>query len=318
MTSLPLAFPRRQAARALAGAALLAFLAGCEVPPGGTASGPAPASAPVPTETPDSAAARAYYARLQGDLLAQGLMRTDGGGPDTPFNARNLAENFIRVALYDEYAGSGGGFVARQTPSRLRRWVAPVRMTLEFGDAVPEDERAKDRAWVGAYAARLGRLSGHPTALVQGSGNFRIFVLTEDERRAFGPKLRAMMPGIDETAVRTIETMPRSTYCLVFAFSEGSESTYVDAVAVIRAEHPDLLRLSCYHEELAQGMGLANDSPVALPSIFNDDEEFALLTRQDELMLKMLYDQRLKIGMTPDEARPIVETLAKELLGGEG
>jgi hypothetical protein len=44
---------------------------------------------------------------------------------------------------------------------------------------------------------------------------------------------------------------------------------------VIRAEHPDLLRLSCLHEEIAQGLGLPNDSPRARPSIFNDDEEFA-------------------------------------------
>ena len=44
-------------------------------------------------------------------------------------------------------------------------------------------------------------------------------------------------------------------------------------------------------------MGLANDSPDARPSVFNDDEEFAFLTRHDELLLKMLYDPRLRPGM---------------------
>ena len=92
---------------------------------------------------------------------------------------------------------------------------------------------------------------------------------------------------------------------------------YNGAFAVVRAEHPDLLRLSCIHEEIAQGLGLPNDSPQARPSIFNDDEEFALLTRQDELMLKMLYSPELRPGMTEAEARPIVETLASRLLGGE-
>ncbi|MFN7052469.1 MAG: DUF2927 domain-containing protein, partial [Gemmobacter sp.] len=85
---------------------------------------------------------------------------------------------------------------------------------------------------------------------------------------------------------------------------------------VVRAEHPDLLRLSCLHEEIAQGLGLANDSPLARPSIFNDDEEFALLTRQDELMLKMLYDPALRPGMTAAEARPIVKAIATRLTGG--
>jgi acetyl-CoA acetyltransferase family protein len=83
------------------------------------------------------------------------------------------------------------------------------------------------------------------------------------------------------------------------------------------AEHPDLMRLSCLHEEITQGLGLANDSPAARPSIFNDDEEFALLTPMDELMLKMLYNPLLTPGMTEAEARPIVDSLATALVGGE-
>jgi hypothetical protein len=61
---------------------------------------------------------------------------------------------------------------------------------------------------------------------------------------------------------------------------KGNSGAYTRAVAVVRAEHPDLLRQSCIHEEIAQGLGLPNDSPAARPSIFNDDEEFALLTRR--------------------------------------
>jgi len=86
---------------------------------------------------------------------------------------------------------------------------------------------------------------------------------------------------------------------------------------VIRSEHPDLLRLSCIHEELTQGLGLPNDSPRARPSIFNDDEEFALLTDQDELLLRILYNPALRPGMTAAEARPIVESLARRLAGGD-
>jgi hypothetical protein len=76
------------------------------------------------------------------------------------------------------------------------------------------------------------------------------------------------------------------------------------------------MRQSCVQEELAQGLGLANDSPRARPSIFNDDEEFATLTRMDELLLRILYDRRLRPGMTEEEARPIVEVIAAELMGG--
>ena len=74
------------------------------------------------------------------------------------------------------------------------------------------------------------------------------------------------------------------------------------------------MQKSCIHEELAQGLGLANDSPHARPSIFNDDDEFATLTRQDELFLKMLYHPKLQPGMTIETAAPIVRKLAEVLV----
>ncbi|MBU9697414.1 DUF2927 domain-containing protein [Rhodobacteraceae bacterium HSP-20] len=301
----------------------LAILTGCT-----PALGPAPVApaqrpvdvaAPVPqTVSPASAAARAHYARVQAQLLSQGLLRTDGGGPDTPFTDRMLAENFIRIALYDEYARTAGGPVQRMTQSRIRKWEAPVRVGLRFGASTPPDRRAADTARVASFLQRLSRVTGHPIALDDNAPNFFIQIVSEDERRALGPQIRAALPGLSESEVAAITDMPRSTYCLVYAMSSGNGATYTRAFAVIRSEHPDLLRLSCLHEEIAQGLGLANDSPSARPSIFNDDEEFALLTRQDELMLKMLYNPALRPGMDETQARPIVESLAARLTGGEG
>ena len=147
--------------------------------------------------------------------------------------------------------------------------------------------------------------------------NFLISIVSEDERRALGPELRAALPDLSAQDVAGITDLPRSTYCIVLAQSAGSTGVYQHAFAVIRAEHPDLLRLSCIHEEIAQGLGLPNDSPMARPSIFNDDEEFALLTRMDELMLRILYNPALRPGMTEAEARPIVAELAQRLVDGE-
>ena len=74
------------------------------------------------------------------------------------------------------------------------------------------------------------------------------------------------------------------------------------------------MRKSCIHEEMAQSLGLSNDSKIARPSIFNDDEEFAFLTTHDENLLKILYDNRLKPGMNNKDALPIVTKIAKELM----
>jgi hypothetical protein len=271
----------------------------------------------VPTETPKSAAARAYYGQVQQALLSQGLLRTDGGGKDTPFTDRMLADNFIRVALFDEYSREGGAFVREETESQLRKWQVPVRVGLRFGTSVPPAKQATDRARIASFVARLSGLTGHPMRVDEANPNFWIYIVSEDEREALGPTIRATLPNLTPADVAGITAMQRSTYCLVYALSEGNSRAYTRAFAVIRSEHPDLLRLSCIHEEIAQGLGLANDSPRARPSIFNDDEEFALLTDQDELMLRILYNPALRPGMTLDEARPIVETLARRLTGGE-
>ncbi|MGK7754127.1 DUF2927 domain-containing protein [Roseovarius sp. C03] len=47
----------------------------------------------------------------------------------------------------------------------------------------------------------------------------------------------------------------------------------------------------------------------ARPSIFNDDEEFALLTTHDEMLLEALYNPALNPGMGLEEARPILRRL---------
>lgn len=309
---------RQIGALALVGVALL----GCSQSAVASRPGPAPGAAldqPPPTAapvTPESAAARAYYGQVQQALLSQGLLRTDGGGTDTPYTDRMLAETFVQIALYDEYIPGTGGAVASGKSSTLRRWEGPVRVGLRFGASVPADVRATDTARVASYLARLARVTGHSIRLDDSNPNFFLHIVSEDERRGLGPTLQAALPGLGAADVAGITQMPQSTYCAVLAQSRGQSGVYSRAFAVVRAEHPDLLRLSCIHEEIAQGLGLPNDSPRARPSIFNDDEEFALLTRMDEAMLRILYNPALRPGMTEAEARPIIFDLAAQMTGG--
>ena len=308
-----------------AGISMLALLA-CTPPAAITVaqppqSRPAPvlAVAPAPQPATPSAASeklRVYYKRLENDLVTRGLLRGDGGGPDTPFTDTQLAQNFVQIALFDEYVADGDLLRAKATASTLRRWDRPVRIATNFGPSITAEQRATDQEAVTDYAARLARVSGHPISVSDRNPNFHVLFLSEDDRQSAEDQIRALIPGIENASLRAILTMPRDQLCIVVAFSKDGQSAYSNALAVIRGEHPDLLRRSCIHEELAQGLGLANDSPRARPSIFNDDEEFGLLTTHDELLLRMLYDKRLRIGMDATQAAPIARTIATELTGG--
>ena len=73
------------------------------------------------------------------------------------------------------------------------------------------------------------------------------------------------------------------------------------------------MRKACIHEEIAQSLGLTNDSHLARPSVFNDDDEFATLTKFDEILLQILYDHRLNSGISKREASQLVRQIANEI-----
>lgn len=294
---------------------LPALLAGC------VASAPPPPPPALPPVAPEPSAAtlagQDYYRKVEANYITQGRMREDGGGPDTPFTTRDLVENFIAIAFYDEFAEKDGALVAGGGESTLHRWQAPMRVALSFGVSVPEDQRSADRAAIGEFTRRLARITGHPVVLTDRNPNHTVFILNPEERAGAGALIRAAAPQTSAAAIRSVEEMRPDIYCTAFTFTVGKGAVIDRAVSVIRGELTPKLRALCIHEELAQSMGLINDSPRARPSIFNDNEEFALMTWQDELMLKMLYDPRLRPGMTLAEARPIVEVIAAGLMGGE-
>ncbi|WP_120502215.1 DUF2927 domain-containing protein [Roseovarius sp. EL26] len=315
---------RRRWADKWAGGLALLLLTACVTP-----QPPAPAPPPDPeaggfgTQAPvrpseQSLALARYYGRVQADLLVQGLLRVDGGGVDTPFTDTDLVRNFDRIAFYDEYAPNGGFAKGSEQAGGLRKWAGPVRLGIEFGGSVPQAQRDLDTQVVQDYSRRLARITGHPISVGNArSANFHVLFMGEDDRTEAVTRIKQIEPGVNAATLGMIQRLPRSIHCIVVAFAAQENSrTYRSAVALIRAEHPNLTRKSCVHEELAQGLGLANDSPKARPSIFNDDDEFALLTTHDEMLLKMLYDPDLHVGMKREEVLPLIREMAAELTEG--
>ena len=299
-------------------AAVLA-LAGCDAmrhvaPP--AARPEAPATSAAPEADGDAGSLVAFYAGVEGDLTASGRMRRETAPTDAPYSVEDLAANFERIALYDEYVDLGDRFVRSETPSFLRRWNRPVRVGVMTGPSVAEEESARDRANVAAFTSRVAGLTGLDMGLSDGSDvNFLVLFMNSDERAAFADQVAARYPEFAPAVMGALRDTPLDTFCTAYAFSDPADRALYSAVIVlIRAEHPPLTRLSCVHEEMAQAMGLPNDSPDARPSLFNDSLEFALLTEHDEILLRMLYDPRLAPGMTAAEARPLLPAIAKDAM----
>jgi hypothetical protein len=255
-----------------------------------------------------------FFTRVETGLLTRGLLRADGGGPDVPFTDEMLARNFMALAFSQEFSGIGGRLVRERSDAVLYRWVEPVRIQPHFGTSVAQSRADRDRGEIVRLARRLEETTRHPVNVVDKGGNLHVLVLNDQELRLSPPLLKELMPEITRAELDYVREMPRETYCVVIGSDPSRKGVYARAVAVIRAELPTALRTSCLHEEIAQGLGLADDSPQARPSIFNDDDEFGRLTTQDELLLRMLYDSRLTPGMTAADAAPMVRRLATEYM----
>lgn len=213
-----------------------------------------------------------------------------------------VVESFIDIALGSEHAER-----RRQT----RKWTTPIRYTLvhNTGDAALHERLVATQF---AHLAMLTGLSIEPAA-DPASANFRIVLSSESRlREDFQRHL-----GWDSAAER--EKFFRETVC-VANFASRRNGRITRAVAVIpvdRARSRGKL-LSCFVEELAQVLGLPNDSDKVFPSVFNDRSIDDYLSGLDVVLLRILYDPRLTPGMEEAEVRPLVRRIAEEMARGGG
>ena len=256
---------------------------------------------------------RQRYDHLATGLIAKGLLRTDGGSKSPRATPEALLELFNSLAFYDEYEPSSGFQPAQATPTALSKWQRPVKINLHFGPSLNPETRVTDTKFLSDYAAQLSNITRHPIELTTELGNFHVVLVDEVHRMNMVQNLRKKDVLVPPTIQQVIQQMPADIHCMVLTLSaRHSPHIHEQALAIIRAEHPPVLKKACFHEEIAQGLGLHNDNPAAHPSIFNDDDEFALLTEQDALLLRILYDPRLPAGIELHEAQPILKQLIME------
>lgn len=85
------------------------------------------------------------------------------------------------------------------------------------------------------------------------------------------------------------------------------------AVVVFDIDSRDELMRHCIAEEMVQVMGIPNDACNYRPSLFCEDDIVDEMQPADRIILRTLYDPRLKPGMTRAEAMPIAREIIREL-----
>lgn len=315
--------------------AVILGLAGCATTHGVTKSGVTNSGVTSDRAvSPDGSRAYRDYAEK---AQSEGLLRNDAVASDLPYDAALLARNFEKVVFDQEAQKVSVNPAAKKQVYRLTRWDAPIRYRFA-GDAV----QAADRATVAALTARLSQV-GVSLALAEPgeTANMIIAVMTPKARDHWygslgGERRKQLRNTLVEAWVQTVNVPcagmvgrskrraaadrrrrpeRRNADAGALAASEAGAAGdfgFNRAMIFIKSELTGAHRESCFQEEIAQSLGLLNDHDDVRPSIFNDRNEFAVVTNHDLDLLRILYDERLKPGMTRDRAMPIVRRIVRE------
>jgi len=228
------------------------------------------------------------------------LCLTAAGGAETPrlvttLTSDQLVRNFDTIVFHNEFD--------RSEDTRLRKWVAPVRIYV--------DVRAGDPALIAdtvrSHIEHLAGISGHDIALTDDPAAANTTVVFERESLLDMVKSDYFEPDFD------IRTVMQTNLC-IGQYRSNSDYEITTAVVVIpidRVMSRGRLK-ACVIEELTQVLGLPNDSDDVFPSVFNDRSRDVELTAQDILFVKLLYDPRLTAGMARDKVLDEVRTILRE------
>lgn len=192
-----------------------------------------------------------------------------------------LARQFERIAFSSEF---GGEYRA----GRLIRWQGPirVRITGHFPD--------RFRIELDRQLAELRQLSGLAIDIAEAGGEAQPPPMT-----------------IEFSASRGGTSFDPEAPCRTLIWETGF---VIRRVQIYITPYPDGVRRHCIAEELTQALGLADDSTILRDSIFNDASSRPRLAPWDALMVRILYDPRLRPGMYKTEAMPIVRRIIAEHL----
>jgi len=212
-----------------------------------------------------------------------------------------LLDDFHRAVYGSERPAPGG---------HLAKWEIPIRAAL-VGAGQADHRAAAER-----HLADLAALTGLDVAEApRESANLLIFFAADPaeaarrhrglyaHRIADARRFDALLAGME----------PDST-CFGFLWGGWPSGQGIDfAVVFIRTDRGERTVQGCLVQETTQALGLLHDLDPDADSIFSDSGRQVELTERDRLLLRLLYDPRLKPGMGWAGAESLARTALQDL-----
>ena len=212
----------------------------------------------------------------------------------TTFTAAELERGFMALAF-----GSDLRIGAR--PRGIRRFDHPIRAVVMGGGSV--DRSARMRDVIAEYASTVPSLRLSPA----NAGDADIEVRLIDEKDFNGALVAAFGPKIAKDFIA--RTDPQ---CMTSVKSNAA-GDIVRSVSFIIVDKGDDVFLDCAYHELLHAFGLSNHDQRNVWTTLNQNRMVGYLTVYDRDLLTILYDRRVKPGMSPAAARRVLPKVIRDL-----
>jgi hypothetical protein len=203
------------------------------------------------------------------------------------FTDSEIVEGFFKTAFGAEYHLAG-------RVDRIRKYDMPVRVFAEGG----RPERKLQLAKVIADISR--RVRHLDIAMARTSEDANIIVNLVRDREL--SRSIAGLYGIERA--RQIRTSLDPQCLSGFRKNDRFEIEHSDVI--LTYDSSDFTFLDCAYEELLQSLGPINDTSSVPWTMFNDDVSMGYFDVYDQYILNLLYDPRIKAGMTVQQVKAVL------------
>lgn len=209
------------------------------------------------------------------------------------FTDTEIVEGFLKTAFGAEYHLAG-------RVDRIRKFDRPVRVHVE------SDGRADRKAQLARVVADIaGRIQHLDIAMTDNAEAANVRVKLVRDRDLY----RTISAFYGREKAREIRTSLDPQCLSGFRKNDRFEIEHSDVILTV--DNGDFTFLDCAYEELLQSLGPINDTSTVPWTMFNDDVSMGYFDVYDQYILNLLYDPRIRPGMTVQEVKAVLpEVLA--------
>ncbi|MFL6820396.1 MAG: DUF2927 domain-containing protein [Bradyrhizobium sp.] len=203
------------------------------------------------------------------------------------FTDGQIADGFFKIAFGAEYHLAG-------RVDRIRKYESPVRV---FADGNGTERKAQLARVVADIAKRVQHLD---IAMAEGRDSANVVVKLVRDRDLH----RTITTFYGIARGREIATSLDPQCLSGFRKNEAYEIERSDVILTV--DNGDFTFLDCAYEELLQSLGPINDTTSVPWTMFNDNVSMGFFDIYDQYILNLLYDPRIKAGMTVPEVKAVL------------